>query len=83
MKTRFTKTAFRQLSRLERNIQKRIAEKLEYYCSQDEPLNFAERLTDHRFGEWRFRIGEYRVLFDVEAGEIVILAVGHRRQIYR
>jgi len=83
MKIRFAKAAFRQLSRLERHIQKRITEKLDYYCSQDEPLNFAERLTDHRFGEWRFRIGEYRVLFDVEADEIVVLAVGHRREIYR
>jgi len=83
MKTRFTRAAFRQLSHLEQNILKRIAEKLEYYCSQDEPLSFAERLTDHRFGEWRFRIGEYRVLFDIEAEEIVVLAVGHRREIYR
>ena len=83
MKTRFTKTAFRQLSRLDGSVQKRITEKLEYYCSHDEPLRFAEHLTDHRFGEWRFRIGEYRVLFDIEADEMVVLAVGHRREIYR
>ena len=83
MTLRFTNSAFRQLSRLERNIQKRIAGKLEFYCLQEKPLKYAEPLTNSRFGEWRFRIGEYRVLFDVEADEIVVLAVGHRREIYR
>jgi len=83
MTTRFTNSAVRQLSRLERNIQKRITDKLEFYCSQDQPLSFAERVTDSRFGDWRFRVGEYRVLFDVEGDELVVLAVGHRREIYR
>ena len=83
MTFRFTKGAFRQLSRLDQITQKRIIEKLDFYCSQDQPLKYAERLTDSRFGEWRFRIGEYRALFDVKADEIVVLAVGHRREIYR
>ena len=83
MTLRFTNAAFRQLSRFERNIQKRITEKLEFYCSQDQPLQYAERLSDSRFGEWRFRIGEYRALFDVAEDEIVLLAIGHRREIYR
>jgi len=83
MTVRFTNAAFRQFARLEKNIQERIVEKLEFYCSQDQPLKYAERLTDSRFGKWRFRIGEYRVLYDVEGDEIVVLAVGHRREIYR
>ena len=83
MTLRFTNVGFRQLSRLDESVQKRIIQKLEFYCSQNQPLKYAERLTDPRFGEWRFRIGEYRVLFDVEAEEIVVLAVGHGREIYR
>ena len=83
MTLRFTNRAFRQLSRLERNLQERIVEKLEFYCSQDRPLQFAEKLQDPRFGQWRFRIGEYRALFDVETETILILAVGHRRDIYK
>ena len=76
MTLRFTNAAFRQLSCLDRNLQKRIIEKLAFYCLQDQPMKYAERLTDLRFGEWRYRIGEYRVLFDVEPDEI-------RREIYR
>jgi mRNA interferase RelE/StbE len=34
-------------------------------------------------GAYRFRIGDYRVVFDLEGDEIVILRVGHRRDIYR
>ena len=29
------------------------------------------------------RIGDYRVIFDIEDKEIVVLRVGHRRDIYR
>ena len=83
MTLRFTNRAFRQLSRLERNLQERIVEKLEFYCSQDRPLQFAEKLQDPRFGQWRFRIGEYRAFCDVEADEIIVLAIGHRREIYK
>jgi len=83
MTLRFTNAAFRQLSRLESSFQKRILEKLEFYCSQDQPLHFSEKLRDSRFGQWRFRIGEYRALFDVETETILILAVGHRRDIYK
>jgi len=79
----FSASALRQLSSLDINVQKRIAEKLKFYSSQTQPLRFAEKLTDSRFGQWRFRIGEYRALFDVESDRIVVLAVGHRKEIYR
>ncbi len=83
MKIIFSKNAFRGLSRLEKNIQKRISEKLDFYIAQDNPLDFAERLTDQQFGDWRFRIGEHRILFDVEKEKILILKVGHRKDIYK
>ncbi len=34
-------------------------------------------------GSYRFRIGDFRVIFDIEKDEIVVLRVGHRREIYR
>lgn len=79
----FSVAAFRQLSRLDKNVQQRIVKKLNFYCSQEDPLNYAEKLVDSRFGQWRFRIGDYRVLFDVANDEITVLAVGHRKEIYR
>lgn len=83
MRLFFAQSAFRQFQKLERGIQKRIDEKLRFYISQKNPLQFAEPLRDHRFGNWKFRIGDYRVLFDVEKDTIIILKVGHRKDIYK
>ena len=49
----------------------------------EDPLKHAEKLTESRMGEYRFRIGNYSVIFDVEGNEIVVLRVGHRKDIYR
>jgi len=43
----------------------------------------AERLTNSRLGNYRFRIGDYRVIFDLEEYDISVLRVGHRKEIYR
>lgn len=51
------KEAVRQLKDLPRSIQKRIAIKMRFYVVQKDPLKFAERLTDYREGEFRFRMG--------------------------
>lgn len=36
-------------------------------------------------GEWRVRTGDYRIIYDIDDGVLVVLvlAVGHRREIYR
>ncbi|MCK4791223.1 MAG: type II toxin-antitoxin system RelE/ParE family toxin [Desulfobacteraceae bacterium] len=41
------------------------------------------KLFDPALGTYRFRIGDYRVIFDIEGEEIVVLRVGHRKDIYR
>lgn len=83
MKLIFAQSAFRQFQKLDRALQKRIDEKLRFYISQKKPLQFAEPLKDTRFGNSRFRIGDYRVLFDVESDKIIVLKIGHRKDIYK
>ena len=83
MKLIFSRIAFKQLSRLAPDIQNRINGKLDFYISQKDPLDFAEKLNDYGFGEWRFRIGDYRAIFDVDGDKIIILKVGHRKNIYK
>ncbi len=79
----FSHSALRQLSSLEKEIQKRISKKLDFFISQKDPLIFAEKIKNPHLGEWRFRIGEYRVICDVEKDNIVVLKVGHRRDVYK
>ncbi len=75
--------AAKEVDKLQPQIRDRILSKLKFYSSQNDPLSFAEKLTDHQFGDWRFRIGDYRILFDVEKDNIVILKVGHRKDSYK
>ena len=41
-------------------------------------------LTSNRSGQWRYRIGDYRLICIIEDKELIILAltVGHRREVY-
>ena len=43
-----------------------------------------KKLTAHPLADYRLRVGEYRVLFDIEWEErvIYILKIGHRKEIY-
>ena len=69
------------IKKLEPNTKDRIGKTLLRYA--EDPLRFAEKLSDPILGEYRFRIGDYRVVFDIEGNEIVVLRVGHRREIYK
>lgn len=73
--------AIRDINKLDSAIKKRIGATLLRY--KENPLHYAEKLTDSDLGTYRFRIGDYRVIFDIEGNDIVILRVGHRREIYR
>ncbi|HEX9732057.1 MAG TPA: type II toxin-antitoxin system RelE/ParE family toxin [Thermoanaerobaculia bacterium] len=47
-----------------------------------DPLAGAKKLTDPRIGSFRWRIGDYRAIFDVERETVVVLRVGDRKDIY-
>ncbi len=79
----FTKTSLKRFKKLPKDIQIRIIRKLDYFCAQEDPIDFAEPLTRSDLGEYRFRIGDYRVLFDVENQILVIHDVDNRKNIYR
>lgn len=79
----FTKTSLRRFKKLPKDIQIRILGKLDFYCSQQDPLDFAEPLTRTDIGQYRFRVGDYRVAFDVEDEILVIHEVDNRKNIYR
>jgi mRNA interferase RelE/StbE len=50
----------------------------------DNPRVHGKGLTSNRNGQWRYRIGDYRLICRIEDEELVILAstVGHRSEIY-
>ena len=64
----YTHRAERDIRGLEVNVKKRIGKALERYV--EEPLKFASKMTDPALGTYRFRIGDYRVVFDIEDEDI-------------
>ncbi|MBQ1374936.1 MAG: type II toxin-antitoxin system RelE/ParE family toxin [Clostridia bacterium] len=49
----------------------------------DDPRQHGKALTADRSGQWRYRIGDYRLICHIKDSELIILAlsVGHRREV--
>lgn len=80
-KVLFTQKALKDLENIDKEMQSRIATKLKEYAK--EPLRYARRLISPKIGTYKFRVGDYRVIFDIDRENIVILRIGHRKSIYK
>jgi mRNA interferase RelE/StbE len=79
----YKKPAVKAIQKLTPQLQERLKLKLEFFITQTNPLDFAEPLTKPADAQYRFRVGNYRVLFDVQGKDIVVLYLQHRREVYR
>ena len=80
----FKPSALKDLKKLPINIQKRIAKKLDYILNQNEPLDYAAPLIGNSIaGDYRFRLGDYRVVFDLVKNKLIIILIEHSREVYR
>ena len=77
----YTRRAEKDIKKLDSSIKGRIGNALLKF--QDNPLLYLDKLSDPALGTYKFRIGDYRVIFDIEGNDVVILRVGHRREIYK
>ena len=74
---------FRKLDRYTQRMLKAWIDKNLVDCV--DPRAHGKSLTANRSGQWRYRIGDYRLLCLIEDEELVILAltVGYRREVYQ
>lgn len=51
----------------------------------EDPRIHGKTLSSNRSGQWRYRIGDYRLLCEIHDNELIILAlsVGHRKEVYK
>lgn len=80
---RLTESAIKSIGKLPKNIQQRIIVKLDFFVSTNDPLYFAHTLTNSDLGSYRFRVGDYRIVCDLDDDQIIIIAIDHRKEIYR
>lgn len=82
---RFDQRALKELKKLGQPAQRDILAYLDERVAGDEdPRRFGKALKAERLGLWRYRIGPYRILCQIQDRELVVLvvAVGHRKEIY-
>ena len=80
---KFTPKAAKQVRKLDSAAAKRIRDFLEQKLSQlDNPRQLGKKLVNEEF--WRYRVGDYRILTNVDDDQILILIVevAHRREVY-
>lgn len=77
----YTRTAVNDIQKLDTVAKKKIKKKIEHYSKK--PLHYARKLVDSRIGTYRWRVGNHRVVFDIDQKNIVVLRIGHRREIYK
>ena len=72
------------IKKLYRSLRKRILSKIENHLAKD-PKNLGKALTGQFKGLWRYRIGDFRVIYRIAESEILILVarIGHRKSIYK
>ena len=51
----------------------------------EDPRVYGKPLSADRAGQWRYRIGDYRIIVEIKDNKLIILviAVGHRREVYK
>jgi mRNA interferase RelE/StbE len=85
-KVEYTKTARDQLRKLDKPIATRILDTLEKrIAGQENPRQTGKPLNGPLGEFWCYRIGDYRLICDIQDKliSILVLQVGNRREVYR
>ena len=84
-KVLFTDEAKKQFKKLDKHVASLIIgwiEKNLQYC--ENPRQYGKNLIANKSGQWRYRIGDYRLICEIQDKEITVLVleVGLRKNIY-
>ena len=83
----FAKAALRELDRLDPQVARRILAFLhDRVVAQGDPRGVGQALKGAELGEfWKYRIGDYRVIADIDDGvlRVLVVRIRNRRDVYR
>lgn len=82
----YTDTARRLLRKMDRNIARKILDYMDYHIAVlSDPRQLGKSLKGPLDEYWRYRIGDWRIICDIQDDDLCVLVVriGNRREIYR
>ena len=85
-KVEISRTAERQIGKLDQSVQLSIVKFLrERVASAADPRQLGKPLRGDKKSLWRYRVGDYRLICDIQYGRVTVLVleVGHRKEVYR
>ena len=85
-KIKVAKTAIKQLKKIDKTAQKRIVTFLKTKLETTKnPRQYGKALRGKKGELWRYRVGDYRLICSIEdkTVTILVLTLGHRKEVYR
>ena len=82
----FSETADKQFQKLDKMVQRQLENYIDKYIDgSDNPRLQGKVLKGRLSGLWRYEIGDYRLICDIQDGicRVLTVKVGHRKNVYR
>lgn len=85
-KIEFSDEAFKEFGKLDKYTQKLIDAWIRKHLETNEnPRSIGKPLVGSKSGQWRYRVGDFRLLCLIQDDRLIILVIkiGHRRDVYK
>lgn len=85
-KVELQKEAEKDLAKIDRSHAKRILKYLfEKIATDEDPRRFGDGLKSNLSGLWKYRVGNYRVVCNIQESilSVLVIRIGHRREVYK
>lgn len=73
--------AFEDLDEMPQNLRARILRAIEQRLTTA-PSRYGIRLRQSLAGLWKLRVGDYRVVYELEGAQVTVWAIRHRKHVY-
>ena len=83
---KYARTAKDQLRKLDKSVARRVVDFMdERVAASDDPRRIGKALKGPLGDLWRYRVGDYRIICDIQGGvlTVLVLQIGNRKEVYR
>lgn len=83
---KYARTAKDQLRKLDKSVARRVVDFMdERVAASDDPRRIGKALKGPLGDLWRYRVGDYRIICDIQDGvlTVLVLQIGNRKEVYR